>query len=270
MKVRIELMTPLEITQARQRCPAAFVPIGPLEWHGPHLPIGTDALHAYRVAEGSAGVLGAVVLPTLFAGTETLRPPGRGPQGLANLGLDDGERVVGMDFPGNSVRSLYYEESVFALTVREIVRGLKANDFRLIVLVNGHGALNHQQALRRVAAEESGARVRVVHQPAWLPPEPPQSGPGHAERWETSIMLALEFESVRLDRLPPGDTPLKYRDHGIVDAMAFDGRPGEAFEVPALADPRAASAAEGDATLRAEVIAAVDAARHELERLGVP
>src|SRR5579864_1098202 len=118
MKVDLSLMTPGEILEARKRCPAALVPIGPLEWHGPHLPVGTDALHAYVVAERAAQELGAVVLPALFAGTETVRPPGRVPQGLANLGFDDSERIVGMDFPSNSMRSLYFEESVFGLTVR--------------------------------------------------------------------------------------------------------------------------------------------------------
>ena len=28
----------------------AYVPIGPLEWHGPHLPVGVDMLHAHAMA----------------------------------------------------------------------------------------------------------------------------------------------------------------------------------------------------------------------------
>ena len=34
-------------------------------------------------------------------------------------------RVVGMDLPTNPVKSLYFEEGVFAVSVREIVRGLR-------------------------------------------------------------------------------------------------------------------------------------------------
>ncbi len=49
-KVEYELMRPAEVVAARERCPVAFVPIGPLEWHGPHLPMGTDGLHAHHVA----------------------------------------------------------------------------------------------------------------------------------------------------------------------------------------------------------------------------
>jgi creatinine amidohydrolase len=221
------------------------------------------------VAERAAKDLGAVVLPTLYAGTETLRPPGTGPQGLANLGFDDSERIVGMDFPANSVRSLYFEESAFGLTVREVVRGLKANEFRLIVLLNGHGAINHQQTLRRVAVEESEPGQKVLYHPAWLPPLPPQSGPGHAEKWETSIVLALERDSVRIDRLPGKEVPLKYMDHGIVDGMAFDGSPQAAFELPAQADPRFSSAEEGSTIIRDEVEATVSVVRRELKLLGL-
>src|SRR5438445_335235 len=48
--VEYELMRPPEIAQARARLPLAFIPIGPLEWHGPHLPMGMDGLHAHPVA----------------------------------------------------------------------------------------------------------------------------------------------------------------------------------------------------------------------------
>src|SRR5436309_9900172 len=48
--VEYELMRPPEIAQARARLPLAFIPIGPLEWHGPHLPMGMDGLHAHTVA----------------------------------------------------------------------------------------------------------------------------------------------------------------------------------------------------------------------------
>src|SRR5579864_5564960 len=124
-KVQYELMTPGEIVAARARCPVAFVPVGPIEWHGPHLPLGTDALVAHHLAVRAARIVGGVVLPALFAGTETVRLPGSGAGQLGALGFSDDERVVGMDFPGFPVKGLYFEESAFGVTVRELVRGLK-------------------------------------------------------------------------------------------------------------------------------------------------
>lgn len=269
MKVKYELMTPGEVVEARNAVPLAFVPVGPLEWHGPHLPLGTDGLHAHHLALRVAQEVGGVVLPACFAGTETLRSPGRGVEGLWALGFSDDERIVGMDFPGNSVKSLYFEESAFGITVREIVRCLKRDDFRLIVIVNGHGAPNHKETLRRIAAEESEPpTVDVLFHSAWVSPVPPQADPGHAEKHETSILMALEGEHVRIDRLPARDDPIRYPEFGIVDGAAFDGNPNVDFVVPKDADPRYSSREEGEAILAAEVKLAVEVVRRALAARG--
>jgi creatinine amidohydrolase len=269
-KVEYELMTPTEIVQARDRLPLAFVPLGPIEWHGPHLPLGTDAIHAGYVASQLARDLGGVVLPTFFMGTETVRLPGTGPEELGALGLDDDARVVGMDLPANPVKSLYFEEGAFAVSVREIVRGLKDDAWRLIVLVNGHGAVNHQRTLERIAREETRLPdVRVLNLMAWTAPAPPSQGPGHADREETAVMMAIAGDLVRLDQLPPLETPLRYTDYGIVDSAAFDGYPGPDFLLPQGADPRLATPEEGEEIVAQELAAARATVLQELAALGL-
>jgi creatinine amidohydrolase len=261
-KVEYELMTPAEVVESRERLPVAFAPVSPIEWHGPHLPLGTDGLHAHHVALRVAREIGGVVLPPLFVGTETVLQSHQ----LRPLGLAEGTRVTGMDFPAFPVRSLYYEESAFGIAVRELVRTLAADPFRLIVLVNGHGATNHMHALERIAREETRpGEVTVISMMVWVPPEPPNQDPGHAAREETSIMLAVAGEHVRLDQLPE-QVPLRYEDYGIVDGPAFDGFPTEDFTVPAERDPRAASREEGEQILEREVQAAVARVREELAR----
>ena len=270
MRVEYEQMTPGEIVQARDRLPVAFVPLGPIEWHGPHLPFGTDAIHAGHVARRLALELGGVVLPTFFIGTETLRLPGAGAEELGALGLDDDARVVGMDLPTNPVKSLYFEEGAFAVAVREIVRGLKNDAWRLIVLVNGHGAVNHMRTLERIAREETDLPdVRVISLMAWTAPKPPSQGPGHADREETAVMMAIAGELVRLDELPPLETPLRYVDYGIVDSAAFDGFPGDDFLLPRDADPRLATREEGEEILMQELEAGLSTVRETLEHLGL-
>ena len=96
--VEFELMRPPQIAEARRRCPVVYVPFGPLEWHGPAMPMGTDAMAAHRVAVEVAKRVGGVVLPAYHLGSETVRVPD-GPQGLRPLGFEGHERVVGMDFP---------------------------------------------------------------------------------------------------------------------------------------------------------------------------
>jgi creatinine amidohydrolase len=77
-EVRYELMRIGEILAAKRRFPLAFCPVSPIEWHGLHLPVGTDGLHAHHVAVRVAEQVGGVVLPTLFAGTETVLRPEQG------------------------------------------------------------------------------------------------------------------------------------------------------------------------------------------------
>src|SRR5947207_13170031 len=84
-KVEYELMTPDEVIAAREKTPVAFVPVGPIEWHGPHLPLGTDGLHARGVAVRAARIVGGVVLPTLYAWTDAVRLAGPGALHLGPL-----------------------------------------------------------------------------------------------------------------------------------------------------------------------------------------
>ena len=56
-------MRPPDIVAARDHGSICYVPLGPLEWHGPHLPYGVDMLHAYTLASEAARETGGVVLP---------------------------------------------------------------------------------------------------------------------------------------------------------------------------------------------------------------
>src|SRR5438876_1353470 len=83
-----------------------------------------------------------------------------------------------MDFPGFPVKSLYFEESAFGIAVRDLVRALAADSFRVIVLVNGHGATNHIRTLERIAREEARRdEVTVMSLMVWVPPSAAQPGP---------------------------------------------------------------------------------------------
>ena len=114
-RVEIQYLLPDEIVKERRRKSIIYLPVGPLEWHGPHLPLGVDALRAHLAAVELARRIGGVVLPTLFIGTERERSK----KMLKNIGFKGDEYIVGMDFPSNCLPSLYFPEETFAIILRD-------------------------------------------------------------------------------------------------------------------------------------------------------
>ncbi|MGI6114790.1 MULTISPECIES: creatininase family protein [unclassified Clostridium] len=257
--VRYELMRPEEVLARKAEKSVVYLPIGPVEWHGLALPFGTDPLMAQAIARQAARVGGGVVMPTLFLGTERERSP----EDLHNMGFEDTDQyVVGMDFPGLAVKSMYAREEVFSLVVREQLRMMVALGYKLIVLVNGHGATNQGAVLERLAREFTGETQSTVMAIFPFSPEDldnPAMG-GHATLGETAGQLYLHPDSVDLTRLPPKGQPLEMKAHGMADGEAFAGRPNADFTVQ-YGDPREATAAQGEALFNravAYLVAQVD------------
>jgi len=261
-KARFELMRPGEIIQERKRCPVAYLVFGPLEWHGPHLPLGTDPLIAYEIAVRAAQKTGGVVLPPLFWGTERERDP----QTLKNLGFQGGEWIVGMDFPENSMKSIYLPEEFLALAARIMIEKLVEQGYRTIVIVNGHGATNQISTLERIATEFTRQKkVEVMCVFVSLADEKGRVDFGHATAMETSRMMAICPDAVDLTRLPPKENPLKYKEWAIVDSDAFCGKPAPNFEVQD--DPRVLSSlTKGEESLRAAVEKIAEKVKEKLDK----
>ena len=65
-KVLYEELTPAEFSSKIDKCPVAYLPLGTLEWQGPHLPLGSDAIQSQEFFERLAIKFGGIVLPKLF------------------------------------------------------------------------------------------------------------------------------------------------------------------------------------------------------------
>jgi creatinine amidohydrolase len=251
-KVWLQYLTPDEAVARRERCSALLIPIAPIEWHGPHLPLGVDALCAGHDAERAAQILGATVYPTLFVGTERERRP----EMLRSIGLPEKAHIEGMDFPRNNYKSFYFREEVFALVLRNVIGMAKANGYQVVRIVNGHGAENQLAVIARLCAELDDPRgQRVIADAPAAPARKPKPAPtgkakmisaGHATADETSTMMAFEPDTVHLERLPPPSRPLRCADFAIVDGPTFDCLPTPDHTVRREVDPRThSSAAEG-------------------------
>ncbi len=90
-----------------------LLPVGCLEKHGQHLPVGTDVIHITEIAKRAAEKEPFVIFPTMYFGEKT----GAG------------------EFRGTVIFSLELRLQILRETCREIAR----NGFRKILLYNGHG-----------------------------------------------------------------------------------------------------------------------------------
>src|SRR5258706_15780533 len=64
--------------RVREERAPVFLPVGALEQHGPHLPLGTDAMLAAAVAEGGAGETAGLAAPAPPYGHDAHPPNGGG------------------------------------------------------------------------------------------------------------------------------------------------------------------------------------------------
>jgi mycofactocin system creatininase family protein len=191
--------------------PVLLVPLGSVEQHGPHLPLDTDTRIAVALAHGLAERrTDVVVAPAVAYGAS-------------------GEHA---GFPGTL--SIGTE----ALTTVLIELGRSADAFAAIVLVNGHGG-NAEAVLAAVSTLVEEGRTAA----AWSPSIP--DGDAHAGRTETSLLLAIDPDVVRLERAEPGeDAPLRE-----IISRLMDGGVAAVSPNGVLGDPRGASADEGAALL---------------------
>lgn len=193
-----------------------LVPVGSVEQHGPHLPLETDTLIATAVATSTAQRLG-----------------GRDAGVWVAPALTYGSSGEHQSFPGTC--SIGTEALRFLVV--ELVRSLRTWAAR-VVLVNGHGG--NLTALH-AAVEQL---VDEGHDVAWVACAT-EDIDLHAGRTETSLLLHLCSELVRVDLAEAGDC------RPLAEILPFLMSGGVAAVSPngVLGDPAGASAAEGAAVL---------------------
>lgn len=246
-EVRYEFLRPAQLKAEMERAPLVFLPVAPLEYHGPHLPLGMDSINATECALGACRKLGkGVVMPTLHMGTERERPEWM----LESLGFDKKDWVIGMDFPTATWSSHYYPEHIFGLTVASHLEMLIGQGYRAIVVVNGHGAWNQLETLERLSKHYTHTSPAVVKWKLAIVLDISERNlAGHADLVETSLMLYYDRmgvgsgSSADLSALPPRAVPIHYKDFSVVDGPGFSEKPGPDRVVKN--DPRDATADKG-------------------------
>lgn len=223
--LKLEHMRPDEILKAKEQKSIVYLPLGPLEWHTPALPYGTDPLTAHALACRAAERTGGIVMPPVFVGSDCPRPQWH----LEKLGFaDTGQYIVGMDFPKNKTKSFYFPPELVSLLVRSYVSLLVEQKYRLVVIINGHGAATQGTLIDEVCrhfTNTTDTKVIDGMKAAFASRESEDINHsifGHANISEASLMIYLTND-VDMGMLPDKKERLAYADWGIVDRCVLFG-----------------------------------------------
>lgn len=180
-----EQLTSPEFEKAVDRCQAVcLLPMGVIEKHGNHLPLGQDTIYIHDICSMAAERETAMVFPQYYFGQ-----------------IHEARHVPG---------TIAVDGELLTMLLTNVCDEMARNGFTKIVLVNGHGGnnflikyflqLNLQQSLPytvyAVGIPGKGERSKQVLE---------AKTDGHAGEAETSAMLHLHPELVKLDA---------FRDYG--------------------------------------------------------
>jgi len=201
-------MRPHQIREVREEFPVAYLPMGVLEWHGEHNPVGLDAVKATAMAEYFATHTGGLVMPTFWWGDNR--------SSLAELVFD--EETSG-DFDhrpgiieGHGLTLKAFEEDarrseeeggwkLYESVLRHALHEIATFGFEVIVTIAGHYPLIGPSTDIAMEFNQTG-RATVVPIIGFDLVQDRFSG-DHAAQWETSLMMYLRPELVDIDRLDP-------------------------------------------------------------------
>ena len=204
--------------------------LGATEQHGPHLPLGTDALIGDAAAGAVAERLDAFVAPTVRVGCSEHH----------------------LAFAG----TLSISTETFAAIVRDLVAAVGRHGFARLVLLPTHGGNFGPLAAAMESVEPvEGLEVVALTDLAILTEgtaamsadqgvSPAEAGV-HAGEWETSLLLALHPELVRMERAEEGYTG----DLALGLRQAFGEGVDTVADNGVIGDPRPAQADSGNAYL---------------------
>lgn len=178
-----------EIQQRVAECDIAILPIGAMEEHGYHLPVGTDNYQieemCRRAAERVADSVGAVVMPCLRYGSTTST---RCFPGTVNVS------------PPTLIRFLLAQ-----------IEALYRGGFRRFIIANGHGGNGYPRQVGGAFIQQyEDAEIFFTGTfglGLWekVSADPNNEMIGHAGEIETSLMLALREDLVDMERVTDGE-----------------------------------------------------------------
>jgi len=177
----------------------AIIPIGSVEQHGPHLPLGTDTYVAMTIAEDAATKTKSIVIPPIWCGFSPHH----------------------MVLPG----TITIRPEILIEFLYDVVQSLALHGLKNFVLLNGHRLVNI--SWMQIAAERLKRTLKVnviIFDPAFMSkeiiPELGFGSIGHADAIESSHMWARYPQLVKMEKAIDFGAPSKPLYH--VDPAASE------------------------------------------------
>jgi creatinine amidohydrolase len=177
-------MTWMDVREVVKSDPVVIVPLGSIEQHGPHLPVWTDICLAENIAIAVGEKTGSVVAPAL------------------NFGYSE----LWYNYPG----TIGFSSKTFYSAMYDICKSLIRSGFKKIFLLNGHNPnLIIMQTMAYDLVNEftdKGISIVAATYIFMAKEECDKIGDNfrdgtHANEMETSMMLSLHRDLVKMDRV---------------------------------------------------------------------
>jgi len=175
--VQAEFLLPHEVNTALAARSVVYLPLGSIEFHAAHLPIGLDGLTAHGVCTRAAAGGGGIVLPALYYG-------------------------VGGGHTSYPWTIMATSPSTIAELLAQSFNRLLDFGVQLAVLFTGHFADEQLAMITELAHDwnAAGNQLRVLS--LSISGSDGEVAPDHAGIFETSALYAMWPDRVQLDRLP--------------------------------------------------------------------
>ena len=199
METRFEELKPEELKQIIDTVGLVYLPLGTLEWHERHLPLGLDAMVSEALCLAACEQTGGCVIPPLYFGTD--REHEVNGKVLHGMDAKAGKELIG---------SIYYlNQELFFEVLKGIASNISKQGFRQLVVISAHSGSAQQETIEKLAQEKFGdLKIIVLAGRNFI------GGIDHAGKLETQLLLAVDKSKVEISKITEpfegllGDSPL--------------------------------------------------------------
>lgn len=204
--MKLENCYPDYLEDAKKRNVPLFIPVGTIEYHSAHLPLGTDTQVAYHVCERIAERHEIIIAPPVWYGPASYAV--KGPEGnsidMDGKVLNDTMYNIYMSLLKSGFRRIYtviaHQTEDFNPTETACLDASRRVIFKFLEDTRGIGWWGNREMKDFYDTMDSSdnpwnwIRVSSI--------DPPRELPGdHAGEYETSMMMALRPDLVRSDKI---------------------------------------------------------------------